>query len=82
MGVRLQQAAADATGDPQARLIALGSSYVNWALEDPAVFRLAFRTSAGNGALRPGVPCPCRAALSSHIRGSSCPQPTWGGQLP
>jgi AcrR family transcriptional regulator len=52
LGARLQQAAADATGDHQARLIALGSSYVNWALEDPAVFRLAF----GAGRIEPVTP--------------------------
>ncbi len=52
LGARLQQAAADASGDYQARLIALGSSYVNWALEDPAVFRLAF----GAGRIEPVTP--------------------------
>jgi AcrR family transcriptional regulator len=52
LGARLQQAAADASGDHQARLIALGSSYVHWALEDPAVFRLAF----GAGRIEPITP--------------------------
>jgi AcrR family transcriptional regulator len=52
LGSRLQRAAAEARGDHQARLIALGSSYVHWALEDPAVFRLAF----GAGRIEPPAP--------------------------
>lgn len=52
LGRRLQQAAVEADGDHQARLIALGSSYVNWAIEDPAVFRLAF----GAGRIEPSTP--------------------------
>jgi AcrR family transcriptional regulator len=52
LGTRLQRAATQARGDHQARLIALGSSYVKWALADPAVFRLAF----GAGRIEPAAP--------------------------
>ncbi len=52
LGTRLQHAATHARGDDQARLIALGSSYVHWALKDPAVFRLTF----GAGRIEPTAP--------------------------
>ncbi len=52
LGTRLQHAAAHARGDHRARLVALGSSYVNWALEDPEVFRLTF----GAGRIEPAAP--------------------------
>jgi AcrR family transcriptional regulator len=52
LGTRLQHAATHARGDHQARLVVLGSSYVNWALEDPAVFRLTF----GAGRIEPATP--------------------------
>ena len=52
LGTRLQHAAAQARGDRKARLVALGSSYVNWALDDPAVFRLTF----GAGRIEPATP--------------------------
>jgi AcrR family transcriptional regulator len=52
LGTRLQDAAAQAHGDHQARLIALGSSYVDWALKDPAIFRLTF----GAGRIEPATP--------------------------
>jgi AcrR family transcriptional regulator len=52
LGTRLQDAATRARGDNQARLVALGASYVNWALEDPAVFRLTF----GAGRIEPATP--------------------------
>lgn len=42
MGERLRRAAGRARGGQQQRLIAVGRSYVRWALEDPAVARLAF----------------------------------------
>jgi AcrR family transcriptional regulator len=49
LGTRLQQAATQARGDHYARLVALGTSYVNWALDDPAIFRLTF----GAGRMEP-----------------------------
>jgi AcrR family transcriptional regulator len=42
LGERMSRAAGRATGGQQQRLIAAGRSYVRWALEDPAVARLAF----------------------------------------
>src|SRR5262249_8015206 len=42
LGDRLRRAAGHARGDRQQRLVALGRSYVHWALDDPAIARLAF----------------------------------------
>ncbi|WP_020556902.1 MULTISPECIES: WHG domain-containing protein [Streptomycetaceae] len=51
LGERLRRAAHRASGDHRhRRLIAYGRSYVRWALEDPAVARLAF--AAGRTDLR------------------------------
>ncbi|MFF7244960.1 TetR/AcrR family transcriptional regulator [Embleya sp. NPDC008237] len=51
LGERLRRAAHRASGEhPHRRLIAYGRSYVRWALEDPAVARLAF--AAGRADLR------------------------------
>jgi AcrR family transcriptional regulator len=52
LGERLRLAARRARGGPQQRLIAVGRSYVRWALEDPAVARLVF------GAGRTGLATP------------------------
>lgn len=46
LGQRVRQAAQRARGqhtDPYQRLIAVGRSYVRWAVEDPAIAGLAFR---------------------------------------
>src|SRR5215470_13639742 len=42
LGERLGRAAGRARGGRQQRLIAVGRSYVQWAIEDPAVARLVF----------------------------------------
>jgi len=42
LGERLSDAAATAHGGPQQPLIAVGRGYVRWAVEDPAVARMAF----------------------------------------
>jgi AcrR family transcriptional regulator len=52
LGERLSRAARHAGGGEQQRLIAVGRSYVRWALEDPAVARLAF----GAGRTEPAAP--------------------------
>lgn len=52
LGERLSRAVGRASGDAYARLIAFGRSYVRWAVDDPAVARLAF----GSGRSKPDVP--------------------------
>jgi AcrR family transcriptional regulator len=52
LGERLRRAAGRARGGQQQRLIAVGRSYVGWALEDPAVARLTF----GAGRAEPATP--------------------------
>ena len=42
LGERLSRAVGRAKGDRQQRLIAYGRSYVRWAVDDPAIARLAF----------------------------------------
>jgi AcrR family transcriptional regulator len=42
LGDRLSHEADQASDDPKQRLIAYGSGYIRWALDDPAVARLAF----------------------------------------
>ncbi len=52
LGARMSDAAAQAAGpgtDPQQTLVAAGRAYVRWAVDDPAVARLAF----GSGAHHP-----------------------------
>jgi len=52
LGQRLRRAAGRAGGGQQHRLTAVGRSYVRWALDDPAIARLAF----GAGRTEPGTP--------------------------
>ncbi|OLB64840.1 MAG: TetR family transcriptional regulator [Actinobacteria bacterium 13_2_20CM_2_72_6] len=46
LGERMGRAAARARGGGQQRLVAVSRAYVRWAVEDPAVARLAFRAGA------------------------------------
>src|SRR5260370_42566555 len=57
LGERLSRAVGRANGDRQQRLIALGRSYVRWAVDDPAIARLAFG-APGTEAGTPSSPHP------------------------
>lgn len=46
LGERLGRAVSRAGDDPEERIVAFGRSYVRWALDDPAVARLAFRVGS------------------------------------
>jgi AcrR family transcriptional regulator len=52
VGERLSAAAAAAHGGPQQPLIAVGREYVRWAVEDPAVARVAFAAGRTEPATR------------------------------
>ena len=52
VGERLAAAAATAHGDQQQPLIAVGCEYVRWAVEDPAVARVAFAAGRTEPATR------------------------------
>lgn len=52
VGERLSHAAATADGGPQQPLIAIGREYVRWAVEDPAVARVAFAAGRTEPATR------------------------------
>ncbi|AHH96857.1 hypothetical protein GCM10010174_34120 [Kutzneria viridogrisea] len=54
LGEHLAHAAEHAAGDVQQRLIAFSTGYVRWAMDDPAVARLAF--SAGRATAETVVP--------------------------
>lgn len=46
LGQRLRRAANRARGHPYQRIVHFGRSYIQWAIEDPAIARLVFRAGA------------------------------------